>query len=112
MSSPIQIGLTTFRCDAYQTIAAGSITSSYTSFTNPIIHNWRFIDLNNTTNADVSISFDGTTNNIYMPAGSFRIYDLAANGIVLAKNTTVYVKSSGSPSTGVVTMTGGFQRGN
>lgn len=112
MTSPVGVSLNAFRCDAYQTIAFGSLSSSYTAFTNPIIHNWRFIHFNNTTDADAAFSFDGTTNNVYVPASSGTVYDLASNGLAITKQTVVYAKTLGSPSKGVVTMTGGFERGN
>jgi len=107
----VSIAVQSARADAYQSIAFGSLSGTYTAFANPINHNYRILDFENTTNADVSISFDGTTNNLYLPAGSYRLYDLGINGMVTSKNTVVYAKTAGTPTSGAVYVTGWYQQG-
>lgn len=56
------------------------------------------------------ISFDGTTDNDYVPAGGFALYDLCTNetntaGWFMRVGTTVYAKQATAPSSGAVYVT-------
>lgn len=89
------------------TLAYGSISGSYaevTTFPNAE----SIITLQNLTNATCFFSFDGTDDNFVLPATSAMIIDVTANhaaddtGLYFPKNTRVYVRTSGSPSSGAV----------
>ena len=100
------------RFDVYRTVAFGAISGTFaavgTALTKPI----RLIKFTNTSNADLIISFDAVNNNIYLPAGSFDLYDLNANqdptyDFKMQIGTQIYVKqASGAPSSGGIFVTG------
>lgn len=107
------------RVDGLRTLAAGSISATYTAgaigtaFTHPV----RLLKIINNTNADVIFSFDGTNDNDFIPAGGFSLYDgntnknLPDSRWVFQPNTTVYARSTGSPSTGAVYVVALFGQG-
>lgn len=77
--------------------AFGSITASYTALGTPTTEYVRLISLNNFTNADVYVSFDGINNHLKMPAGSFQLFDLSSNkvrddGLFIGIGTQIFVK--------------------
>ncbi len=94
------------RFDAYRNVAAASITNSYVALGTPFGHQVRVMKFVNNTNADVSVSFDGTTNNDFVPANSFCLYDLQTNAhsdykFTMSVGTQVLIKyTTGAPSTG------------
>jgi hypothetical protein len=96
------------RVDAIRQVAFGAITNTYTPIGAPLAHATRILKILNTTNADMFISFDGVTNNDYVPAGSFTLYDLTTNGIgqlfVFERLTQVSVKYNSAPGSGSVTV--------
>lgn len=96
------------RVDALRQVAFGSITGSYTTLGAVFAHPMRIIKLVNNTDGDMLFSFDGTTNNDFVPAGGSALYDLTTNGIgqefVFQIGTQVYIKSSTSPSKGNVSL--------
>lgn len=93
--------------DALRSLGFGSIGMSYTALGIPFNHPMRIIKILNTTNVDVVISFDGTTDNEYVPAGGFTLYDLTTNEVTEAGwffriGTQVWVKlTAGAASGGV-----------
>ncbi len=104
------------RFDALRSIAFGSITGSYLPIGTPFQHLVRIIKITNTTNTDMFISFDGTTDNDYVPAGGFVLYDITTNGytgteFVQQLFTQIYVKYNTAPASGSVFVTGVFGRG-
>ncbi len=62
-----------------RTLAFGSISGTYAAvgaaFVNPV----RMLKITNTTNADLLISFDGTTDKDVVPAYVSQIYDFGTN---------------------------------
>jgi hypothetical protein len=94
------------RFDAYRTTAFGSITSSYVQIGATFAHLMRLVKFVNNTNADVSVSFDGVTNNDFVPANSFCLYDFQTNAQAENKFTTsigtpIFIKyASGAPTSG------------
>jgi hypothetical protein len=107
------------RFDALRTVAAGSITGSYAALGAPMAYNMRILKITNSTDGNLFISFDGTTDNDFVTAGGFVLYDFSTNAnnvsnsdsFVLATNTQLYVKYSSVPSTGAVWATGIYARG-
>lgn len=103
--------------DGLRSIAAASIGSSYTAIGTPLLHPSRIIKIQNLTDSDVLISYDGVNDNDFVPSGGFTLYDISTNqvqtdGAFLLKGTTIYVKESGSPTTGSVYVTIGYGRGD
>jgi len=74
----------------------GSITGAYTlALTNP--GSAKILDLINKTNADLLISLDGVTDHFFIPGGTGKIYDLAANGLFTSGD--IFVKHNGTVPT-------------
>lgn len=93
--------------DTYRTTAFGSITGSYTAIGTAFAHPMRLIKIINTCNTDMNISFDGVSDNDYIPAGSFSLYDLCTNetadaGWFFRIGTQVYVKQASAPASGSI----------
>lgn len=65
--------------DAWRSISSASITTSYQDLGTEFGRPARLVHFINGTNGDVAVSFDGTTNNIPVLAGSFVIYDTTTN---------------------------------
>lgn len=92
--------------EAVREVAFGGIGAGYAALGTAVSDNVRMISISNATNADVYISFDGTTNHIRLAANSFKLFDFTANkvredGFFLANQTTIYQKRvSGAPTSG------------
>jgi len=92
------------RYDAYRTLAFGSISGTYAAIGTPTAHLMRLVHFVNNTNANMNFSFDGTTDNVFIPANSFALYDLqtnseSGNDFFLALNTQIYVKQNAGAAT-------------
>lgn len=107
------------RADSARTIAFGSITGSYTSLGSALTHNWRVFCVTNDTDAAIWISFNASTNNLYIPAYSFRLYDLSTNaanvqdtdGFEMQLQTQFSIKYAvGAPTQGIVVAEGLYSR--
>lgn len=107
------------RIDALRTKAYGAITGSYTTIGTAITKNWRMFRIINNTNGDMLISVDGTTDNLFIPAFSFLLYDLSTNAVnvsdsdsfVMAIGTQFYVKYNSAPTSGDVWIEGIYSTG-
>lgn len=103
--------------DSARSVAFSSITNSYTKVGTPFGHLMRIIHFVNNTNADMWFSYDGTTNNVYVPANSFTLYDIQTNGetsnsFTFQLNTQIYVKYAvGAPTSGSVYVMTMYGRG-
>lgn len=92
--------------DALRTLAFGSISGTYAALGIPFAHPMRMICIVNNTNGDLTFSFDTVNDNLFVPAGGFKLFDLTTNKndpdttFVFRIFTQVYVK--GSPSSGSV----------
>lgn len=108
------------RFDTLRSTAFGSITNSYTTLGTALTQNWREFCLVNATDGDMLISADGTTDNFFLKANSFLLWDLSTNAqpiastdtFELAIGTQFYVKYSSAPSTGSVYVEGIYARRN
>lgn len=90
-------------------VAFGGIGAAYTAVGTGTTDYTRLFLVNNSTDKDVYISLDGTTNHLRVNAGSGQIYDLTANkvqddGFFVKKTTVFYVKRTamGAPTSGSV----------
>lgn len=107
------------RFDALRSKAFGVITNAYTTIGSPLAKNWRMFRITNNTNGDMLISADGTTDNLFIPAGGFVLYDLATNAVnvqdsdwfVMQIGTQFYVKYSSAPTAGTVYIEGLYSTG-
>ena len=110
------------RMDSLRSKAFGVITNSYTVLGAVLANNWRVFKITNNTNGDMLISLDGTTDNLFVPANSFTLYDLSTNaanvqdsdGFVMQIGSQFYVKYSTAPTGpvgGAVYVEGLFTRG-
>ena len=99
------------RFDAIKSTAFGSITASYTALGTPITHIARILKIVNGTDTAMFFSFDGTTDNDYIPAGGFTLYDLDSNQLSISVNTQVSVKYETVPTSGSVKVINVFARG-
>lgn len=96
------------RVDALRSISNASISSSYQALGSSLAHPMRLVRIMNNTNGDMLISFDTVTDNMFIPAGSFVLYDLTTNReesltyFVFAVGTQFYIKYSSAPTTGSV----------
>src|SRR5271170_4158851 len=92
--------------DPLRSVAFGSITASYTALGSSFAHPMRLFRIINNTNGDMLFSFDTVNDNIFVPAGSFVLYDLTTNReesityFVFAIGTQLYIKYSTAPSSG------------
>lgn len=91
--------------DAVRELAFGAIGVNYGVLGAALTAPARLISLQNTTNVEVYISFDGTTNNLRMVSDSFKLHDLTANkandpsGLYLPQGTQIWVKWVGAAGT-------------
>ncbi len=107
------------RVDAYRTSNYSVITGSFTTVGAALTKNWRMFRIINNTNGDLIISLDGTTDNLFVPANSFVLYDCTSNSAQSASNsalvfqvgTQFYVKYSTSPSSGDLYIEGIYAQG-
>ena len=107
------------RFDALRTVTSGAITGSYTTVGAVLANNTRIVKFTNNTNGDLLLSYDGTTDNDFVPAGGFVLYDFSTNApnindsdsLVLAINTQFYVRYSTAPSSGALWITSVYARG-
>lgn len=90
-----------------QTVAFGSITGSFVAMGAAMPAPIRILKISNTTDADMYISYNGTTIQDVIPASSGMILDITTNksmpvGAYLAQGTVVYVRYVTAPTSGNV----------
>ncbi len=75
--------------------------------------------ITNNTDGDMLISFDGTTDNLFVPGYGFTLYDLSTNApniqdsdsFVMQIGTQFYIKYNTAPTTGDVWVEGLYAQG-
>lgn len=84
-----------------------SYTTLGSSFVNPI----RIMHLQNLTDTDITVSWDGVDDHLLVAAGGFILFDITANkdqqsiGFFFPSGTRLFVRSvSGDPTMGIVTL--------
>ncbi len=97
------------KVDAIRSVAYSSITGSYVALGTPLGFPARIICFTNTSDEDVFLSTNGTTDQILVPAGSFKLFDITTNhrpvnhdDFCFAIGTQFYVKYASAPSKGAV----------
>jgi hypothetical protein len=92
--------------DTLRSLNFSAISGTYAQVGTTVQHNCRAIGFTNNTNGDLFISFDGVNDNIFLPAGGLKVFDIATNTSLnnsvfeLVYNLKVYVKQSTAPSSG------------
>lgn len=109
------------RFDGYFTLGFAAITGSFQTIGTILEHNWRAFRIINNTDGDMIFSFNGTDNNLFVPAKTFVLYDIAANcdnsnflntdNLVFTLGTQFYIKQSTAPTEGAVYIEGIYARG-
>jgi len=103
MSTGLQI-----RFDQIRELDFGDISGSYAALGLPTSKVVRILSFNNGTDADIYISFDGSTDNLLIKSNSFKLFDLTTNrspttGLFLSIGTQMYAKlESSAPTSGSV----------
>jgi hypothetical protein len=97
--------------DTLRSLAFGSISGTYAAVGSAFTQQARIICFTNKTAGDMIFSTDSTnsTGQIFVPAGTFKLYDLTANIVpgkddsyVIAIGTQFYVKQVTAPVSGAV----------
>ena len=92
-----------------RSLAFGSISASYATVGTPFVHASRIICFSNNTQGDVFFSRDGSTDELFVASGSFKLFDISTNhraanqsDLVFVKGTQWYVKQITAPTSGSV----------
>lgn len=93
--------------DQLRSVAYTSITGSYLPVGTPFGHAVRLMAISNTADQDMLFSIDGVHDYLYVPAGTFKLYDVCTNretacNFYIPIGTQFYVKYASSPSKGAV----------
>jgi hypothetical protein len=94
--------------DAVRELAFSGISAAYATVGTPLGDNVRLLSVSNSTNEEVYISFDGSTDHLRIVSNSFKLFDLSANkirddGLFIAVGTQIYVKEvTSTPTSGSV----------
>lgn len=95
--------------DALRTVAYTSVTGSYTAVGSPFAYQARIICFTNTTDKDMLFSMNGSTDQLIVPTGSFKLFDITTNhkpvnqdDFVFAIGTQWYVKYAAAPGSGAI----------
>lgn len=94
--------------DTIRTVAFGGISGTYALVGTPFTFPCRLICFTNNTNGDVFFSDDGVNDKLFLPAQSFKLFDVTSNrygniaGLVFPIHAQFYVKQSTAPSSGSV----------
>jgi hypothetical protein len=109
------------RFDGYFTLGFASITGSYQTIGTILAHNWRAFRIVNNTDGDMIFSFNSITDNLFVPASTFVLYDISANcdassslntdNLVFTLGTQFYIKQSTAPTRGAVYIEGIYAKG-
>jgi hypothetical protein len=93
--------------DVLRTLAFGDISATYVPVGDPFAFQARIICFTNTTGEDVILSMDGVTDQLIVPAGSFKLFDITTNhrpinqdDFCFAIGTQWYVKYVEMPDSG------------
>jgi len=97
--------------DTLRSLGFASISAAYAAVGGPTTVEPRIICITNNTAGGMIFSIDNTnaTGQLFLPAGSFKLFDLTANMVpgkddsfVIGKNTQFYVKQVTAPVSGAV----------
>jgi hypothetical protein len=82
--------------EAVREMAAASITTSYQLLGTALTRNYFTLVLTNTTNGDIYVSFDNSTDQMLVPASTGRVFDYKTNDMYLGPES-IYIKWDSAP---------------
>jgi len=96
--------------DVLRTIAFGTVSATFVPVGTPLAFPARIICFTNTSAVDLIFSMDGVTDQLIVPAGSFKLFDVTTNhrpvnqdDFCFSNGTQWYVRyPAGAPTTGAV----------
>lgn len=94
--------------DNLRSLAFGSISGTYAAVGTPFTSAVRLVCFTNNTDGDMLFSNDGVNDKLFIPKGSFKLFDVSSNrnnnnvNYVFRTGTQFYVKQSTAPTTGSV----------
>jgi hypothetical protein len=97
--------------DTLRSLAFGSISAVYAAVGTALTVNPRIMCITNKTQGDMIFSIDSgnADGNLFVPAGTFKLFDLTANMVpgkddnfVIAEGTIFYVKQVTAPTSGAL----------
>jgi|SRR5277367_2289917 len=96
--------------DVLRTLGFASVSATFVAVGLPFVYQARIICFTNTSTEDLIFSMDGVTDQLIVPAGSFKLFDITMNhrpvnmdDFCFAIGTQWYVRyASGAPTTGAV----------
>ena len=96
--------------DTVRTTAFGAISGTYAFVGAAYTHSLKLVHIINNTDGDMILSLDGATDQIFVPAASFVLYDLSTNSppvsvndtFELPRGTRFSIKQSTAPTLGAV----------
>ena len=103
--------------DTLRSIDFSSITNSYQALGSSFEHPIHITIFTNDTDANMLLTLDPTEDQMILPAGGFKLFDLTTNRAdynanwTFAKGTQFYIKYQAAPTSGKVYIEGIYQRG-
>lgn len=92
-----------------RSLAFGSISASYAAVGTPLANPCRLICFTNNTEGNMFFTRDGTTDHLFVAAGSFKLFDISTNhravnqdDLVFETGTQWSVRQSTAPTSGSV----------
>lgn len=85
--------------EALRTVAGSAVTASYAAIGSALASKSELLMFINTLDGDVMISFDGTTDHLWLPSSTSLTLNLATIDAVIPSATTIYVKDGDSGPT-------------
>lgn len=90
--------------EAVRELDFGDLSGTYVALGTPLMNHTRLIAFNNSSNQEIYISFDGSTNHLRLALNSFKLIDISSNkvkddGLFISSGIQVYVKYVGTSAT-------------
>lgn len=100
-------------------LASGGTSASYAEVGGPLLNACKMLIINNQMNGDLMMSFDGSTDHLYIQAGQAMVLDFSSDKegpsekFALSAETTIWVRQFGlvDPTTGDIFITVVYGRG-
>ncbi len=85
--------------ETIRAVLQSALSGTYAKIGTPLVHSSRIFKFTNNGTADVFISWDGITDNEFVPKGSFILLDVATNkqlaaALAASANTQFWVRTS------------------
>ena len=97
------------KLEALRSLAFGSISGTYAAVGTPFDNPVRLICITNNTEGDMLFTYDTSVDQLFVAAGSFKLFDISANhkpsnqdDLCFPKETQFYVKQLEAPVSGSV----------